>query len=389
MLASMVTLVKSKPQLLAAGFLGYILIGALQAMYGPAFPFFRENYAVSLSAVGLIISAHSIGAVLTIIASGFLLERLGYRRLLLATTAALLAGSVGLSLGNSWGWMLASAFVAGTGFGGLDVTMNLLFAQSFGRHAVAALNMLHAMFGVGAMLGPLLLAISLPLNLGVRPAFALLSLVMLLLCWQLYQLRLPDVPASPPLVSSGQQWGLLIYFIGLYFVYVGAEIGVGSWAATHLAPHYGEARAASVSALYWASFTLGRLLAVPISLRFSARSLVLVSALLSLLSLLLCQSLAAAPYGYMLTGMFFGPIFPTALVWLREVFQARAAKVTSLVIGFANFATIFFPPLVGVAIENSSLQAIPVVLSLITAVFCAFVLLLWWRTAPARSASPA
>lgn len=46
-----------------ASCVGFVLIGALQALYGPAIPAFREEFGLSPSAAGLGLSAHFVGGV--------------------------------------------------------------------------------------------------------------------------------------------------------------------------------------------------------------------------------------------------------------------------------------------------------------------------------------
>lgn len=49
------------PAAVVASCVGFVLIGALQALYGPAIPAFRDAHDLSPSAAGLGLSAHFIG----------------------------------------------------------------------------------------------------------------------------------------------------------------------------------------------------------------------------------------------------------------------------------------------------------------------------------------
>jgi hypothetical protein len=61
---------------------GFVLVGALQALYGPAIPAFRDAFALSPSAAGLGLSAHFVGGVAGVLVFDRLYGRLGNRPLL-------------------------------------------------------------------------------------------------------------------------------------------------------------------------------------------------------------------------------------------------------------------------------------------------------------------
>ena len=54
-------MLKANAGLLFAGIATFILMGAAQALYGPALPAFSRGFGVSLGAAGLVISAHWVG----------------------------------------------------------------------------------------------------------------------------------------------------------------------------------------------------------------------------------------------------------------------------------------------------------------------------------------
>ncbi|CAM9286191.1 unnamed protein product, partial [Choristocarpus tenellus] len=64
---------------------------------------------------------------------------------------------------------------------------------------------------------------------------------------------------------------LLILLMIFMFVYVGAEVGFGAWIAVVVlrAGLAGEAMSARMASLFWGGITVGRLLAVPLAVRYS------------------------------------------------------------------------------------------------------------------------
>ena len=100
--------------LFAAGTLTFLAIGAMQAMYGPSFPAFLARFGVGVGQVGAVVSAHFLGSFVTIAASGMLLARFGYRRLLFGGALLLSLGAAGVALSPLWTLTLAAALLGGS-----------------------------------------------------------------------------------------------------------------------------------------------------------------------------------------------------------------------------------------------------------------------------------
>ena len=365
-----------KRRLLGSGLLAFGLVGMALSLYGPAFPALQGRFDIGAQAVGLIVSLHFLGGFVAVVTIGPVIARLGYRRPLASAAALAAVGSAGVALGPGWELVLLGAFLLGLGLGFLDIGLNLLLVRSFDEGGAPVLNLLHALFGLGAVLGPALMAAFIP-RFGppfVLVAFASLALVPLAL--GLTEPPRPE-PASGRLTAA---WGRMVAFVLLFFLYVAVEVGVGSWETEHLAPAFGPVRAAAFTSLFWAALTVGRLVAVPVSAWLQPRHLMLGAAGLSLVALALAQSLALAPYAYALVGFALAPVFPTGLVWLKEVFPGRVELLTPVVLAIASLAPVLTAPLIGMVVEARSSAAIPTVLMVLALLLLLLTLSLWART---------
>jgi MFS transporter, FHS family, glucose/mannose:H+ symporter len=136
---------------------GFVLIGALQALYGPAIPAFRTRFGVSPSVAGLALSAEFTGALAGIVIYHLMRPLAGDRRLLVTCYAVMALGASLFAISPQWPMALAASLITGFGSGGIDYGLNRLFATGFGRRSAAMLNLLNAHFGVGAVIGPVLI----------------------------------------------------------------------------------------------------------------------------------------------------------------------------------------------------------------------------------------
>ncbi|MFF7391090.1 MFS transporter [Streptomyces scabiei] len=390
------------PAAVVASCVGFVLIGALQALYGPAIPAFRDAHDLSPSAAGLGLSAHFIGGVVGVLLFDRLFGRMGNRRILGASYLLMALGAAGFALAPSWPAGLVAALLAGLGFGGIDYGLNQLFAVGFGHRSTAMLNILNAHFGVGAILGPALIAaVGAEHYPALFLAFAAANLP-LLLCLRGVRDQVPppasaapattaapDAARAPGTAEGGSVLGrslgsVLAVFVTLYVLHVGIEAGVGGWEPTHLETvGYGAGAAATATAVYWLMMTVGRFLVAPIALRHSPQTIITVSCAGMTVCLLLASVPSLAPYAYAGVGLFIAPLFPTGLPWLNAA-APRARRAGALVIAASMIGGVAAGPALGKAIEWSGVRAVPLLLGAVSAVCLAATL---WLVRATRSGS--
>lgn len=379
------------PAAVVASCVGFMLIGALQALYGPAIPGFREEFGLSPSAAGLGLSAHFVGGVAGVLLFDRLYGRIGNRRILGASYLLMAIGAAGFALAPNWPAALAMALLAGLGFGGIDYGLNQLFAVGFGHRSTAMLNILNAHFGIGAILGPALIgAVGSAHYPAVFLGFALANLP-LLLCLRGVRDRAPQ-PSEAHAESHAESHGgkilarslgsVLAVFVALYVLHVGIEAGVGGWEPTHLETvGHGAGFAATATSVYWLMMTVGRFLVAPIALRFSAQAIITVSCAGMTVCLLLATIPELAPYAYAGVGLFIAPIFPTGLPWLHRA-APRARRAGALVIAASMVGGVVAGPALGKAIEWSGVRSVPLLLGAVSALCLAATL---WLIQATRS----
>ncbi|MCX5424579.1 sugar MFS transporter [Streptomyces sp. NBC_00078] len=346
---------------------GFVLIGMLQALYGPAVPGLREEFGLSPSGAGLGLSLHFTGGVVGVLAFNAIHSRISNRALLAASYGLMAVGAAGFALAPDWPLALCAAFLGGLGFGGIDYGLNQLFAVGFGDRSTAMLNVLNAHFGIGAVLGPAVVAWLGPDEYAY--AFGACAVpAALLIIFGSSGVRTRVVDETPAAVE--RPLGLprvLVGFLTLYILNVGVEAGVGGWEPTHLETvGYSAAVAASATSVYWLMMTAGRFLVVPITLRYSPERILTICAAGMTVCLLLARVKEVAPVAYAGVGLFIAPVFPTGLPWLNRALP-QAKRAGAWVIAASMAGGVAAPPLLGAGIEASGIHAVPWLLTALSA----------------------
>jgi FHS family glucose/mannose:H+ symporter-like MFS transporter len=337
-------------------------IGMLLSLYGPALPQLRAAYGLGGGGSALVLSAHFAGAMSGIGWWG-LERRLAARSWLAAATALLAAGAAGIAFAPAWPVVLAAALGLGVGFGVAAVEINVLLAETFGERAAAMLNLLGAAFGAGAVAGPLAVGVTggyrVPFCAGALLAVAGLALAR----------DLPATPDPPAPVRDRPPPAMIGGFVALCVLYVGVESGVGGWEATSLlAAGSGAVAAANWTAGFWAALTAGRLLAIPLALRFAPPPLAAGSLLVATAGLGLAHVPALAPAAYTLTGLALGPVFPTVLAWLAAS-APGSRRSTAMVFAGAQVGGLVLPVVIGRLVDAGTPAVIPTTV-LVVALAC-------------------
>jgi len=353
-----------------ASCVGFVLIGMLQALYGPAVPGLREEFGLSPSGAGLGLSLHFAGGVAGVLAFNSIHSRISNRALMATGYGLMALGAAGFALAPNWPLALAAAFLGGLGFGGIDYGLNLLFAVGFGDRSTAMLNVLNAHFGIGAVLGPAVVAWlgpdEYPYAFG---ACAVLAALLVPLGSRGVRTKpADDAPAPAPGVERGLGLPrILVGFLILYILNVGVEAGVGGWEPTHLETvGHSATVAASATSVYWLMMTAGRFLVVPLTLRYSPERILTICAAGMTVCLLLALINGVAPVAYAGVGLFIAPVFPTGLPWLNRALP-QAKRAGAWVIAASMIGGVAAPPLLGVGIEASGIHAVPLLLTVLSA----------------------
>lgn len=373
------------PSATVAACVAFVLLGAVNAFFGPSIPALRSRFGLEPAGAGAALSMFFAGAVAGVLIAGVAHIRTRNDRLLITALAVMAAGALGFALAANWPLALAASLLCGLGAGGMDYALNTLFSVGFGERSPAMLGILNANFGLGAVAGPLLISL-----VGVAnypEAFGTAAALLAVSAFFLRTVRtvrtspaaqaehaVPDeVPAEhePARKRRGATVvTLVVAFLALYALQVTVETGVGAWEPTFLQVELGHtaAAAATITSGFWLMLTVGRLLIGPMTDRWSAAAIVTVSCIGTTACLALAAVHPLAPWAFAGAGLFNAPVFPVALPWLnRSAPRVRWAGTGAILT--ANIGGAAAGPATGLGIERFGTGCVPWLLAVVSA-FC-------------------
>jgi fucose permease len=353
----------------------FLLIGALDAAYGPLLRIISLRFEVSLPTSGTVLSVYFAGALAGVLGALACLRRLSGRDVLIGALAALAVGCAGVVASRAWPAFLGSVLLTGTGFGGLDFTLNRLLAATESRHRVARLNTVNAAFGAGAVAGPFVVSTlkGETLTYGFATAAALACL--LAVGQRGVRAAAPPRVADEPPSASGRtrsvkrtlERGTLVRLGLVYLCYVGAESGTAGWIVAHLsALGYSARLATAVTSGFWLAMTIGRLCAAPLGSVVALRHIVLAATALLALCLAVATIPVLAPAAYVGAGLAAAPIFPMGLAWAAETWPGDH-RTASWALTASMLGGVVGPAIIAGAVSATDVTVVPAALSIFAA----------------------
>ena len=332
----------------------------------------KIDLANSAALVGEALSATFMGFALTLLFGSALVDLIGMKRMLLLSALGYIAGAVGLVFATTMAinssvetviWV--SLLLTGLGWGAVEAASNPMVAALYPEEKTHRLNILHAWWPagivVGGLMGYTITRVGLPWELNM---FVLL-LPALALAWMVSRATFPVTERVAAGVSYGQMFSELlkrplfwVFWVCMFFTAT-AELAPGQWvniALSHIVGMQGILLLVYVSALMFVM----RHFAGPIVAHISPIGLMFVSCLAAGIGLYLL-SLADTPLlafgAATVWGIGVCYLWPTMLAITSERFPRGGAMALGLM-GFAGGMAIkFVLPQMGAIFDTAKAQA--------------------------------
>ncbi len=140
----------------AVSYAAFVLVGISAGAGGVLLLAQMRDYGVDRTTIGITFFTGSAGFVLAGVSTGALIHRFGLRIALVAGGGGYVLAGLYLATRPPFGTFVLVQLVTGYATGVLESVLNVYLAARPG--ATSLLNRLHAFFGVGALLGPVLAA---------------------------------------------------------------------------------------------------------------------------------------------------------------------------------------------------------------------------------------
>lgn len=361
------------PRLIVIAFLSFVALGLRAGLLGVAWPSMRDTFGVSLDAVGVVLIAGMIGFLLTSVNSGSIIARIGLGTFL--TLGAVIAGLgyLGFALAPTWGTLIVLGMLASVGTAIIDAGLNTYFAIN---QSARMMNWLHACFGLGGIVSPMLMTAVINRGHSWRWGYVPVAAAYgaLIVGFGLTRKQWPRVRPAPGGEGNKSQARMHVLdtlkrpvtwlSLMLFFTFTGAEGTAGQWPYTLFTEGRGIAPATAglwVS-IFWAGMTAGRVLFGFVVKYVGPKVLVrmcMIGAALAAALIWWNPSTSISFLALACMGLMLAPIFPiTTSTTPQRVGAADAASTIGFQMAASRLGLSLVPGLAGVLAESFGLEII-------------------------------
>jgi len=347
--------------------LTFLCFGIYNAGLGPVLYELANQTGSNLSAIGVIFTAIYSGSIFAQIASGWLTDRFGRRSVMIVSILLMATGILGFSNSKSLMTLVSFSLLTGLGQGGVDMVANIIVAAAYPKNNLAALNILHLCFGVGASIGPALVSLALSVfNKGLVVLWGA-GVFFLILSGLFFLIRIPpiDLQIENEVTSLEHKTQRSIFLNPLVWVLggmlslvVGTQFGLGSWSTQYIikTTNLNIATASMITSGFWVFITLGRIAAASASKLINRSNMLLLSLVGSLIGcgflMLTNRWETGTVISLWFLSFFFGGMYPLLVSITTALFQKDTAKACSIVIAMGTVGGLTLPWLAGSVLEN-------------------------------------
>jgi MFS family permease len=312
------------------------MMGAGQALFGPALPVYVREFSLSEAEAGLFVALLWVGCFLGVGLMFFKGAVIGPRHAL----AAMALGTAGMAASPGWVPVLAGGVLFGVGYGMATAVFNPRVMRAFGATGPSMLSLLNATFGVGAIAAPLVFV-----WLGSDPvwAFGLVAAVLLLIWLLAGPAGREGLPPQGAVKAFQPHWGILAFGV----VAIGMEASLAGLGPTALIrAGVEEERASQLLSAFFVVFLLARVGLIFIAHR--VQPFVLYSAAVGSAAVFALGAVFLSPGPFFVamgasTGVFFPGFYVTAAGKMGEDIRVPPTIVASGLVGAISAPLLLAP----------------------------------------------
>ena len=359
--------------LLAIIYIAFISLGLPDSLLGAAWPTMRVELGAALPMAGAVSMVCSAGTIVSSLCSARVVRRFGTGRVAAFSTAMTAVALLGYALAPSAALLFAAAIPLGLGAGSIDAALNNYVSLHYeAKH----MSWLHCFWGLGASIGPVILAVCIGRGAGWRGGYLVVVSIQgalaLVLCltqrlWRAHgESAVEDRAARQRMLTNAQTLRLpgMRAVLVTFFSYSAAESAMILWIASY-ARHLGATaeQASLASGLFFLGITLGRGLNGFLAIRFSSKQLIRAGTAVMLAGI----AVMFLPLGYAgclaaagLIGLGCAPVYPCTIHETPRRFGEEASQAaTGLQMACAYTGSTLMPPLMGVLSGALGLGVMP------------------------------
>ncbi len=336
-------------------FLIIIFISMVVNTLPPLLTTIQEDFKITPGISSIIPFVSTVGSITINFIGGFFIASMGIRLSLKINLLFVIIGAILFFTFINIIMISIGTFFLGLAFGGLFMTLTSSFAHLESKYQ--NYGFLHACYGFGAMLAPLLVYIFLVLKIQLRYIYLLYAIIGTLLLIFMSD-KFDNIKYKKTSFSDTKRLIknpiILVSFI-VFFLYSGSETSYATWEGNLFTNGFGYSKEISsiFLSMFWFLFTFTRLVSDFLSKKIGHVKLLLLSSLLAFLNISI-MLIFKINILFLATAILIAPFFPTFQKFMNSKIENKDIGLYSgLIYGFDSLGVMIAILTMGFVIDFS------------------------------------
>ena len=344
--------------LLAIIYLAFISLGLPDSLLGSAWPTMYPQLGVERSLMGAITITITLGTIVSSVFSNFLTKKLGAGWVTAISVVLTAVALMGFSFSNKLWMLILWAIPYGLGAGGVDAALNNYVALHYSsKH----MNWLHAFWGLGALISPIIMGACLKTQYGWHGGYRVISLIQIVLSVLLFvslplwkKTNVEEKRSDVRTIDALKVRGIVPVLI-MFLCYCALEQTAMSWASSYLVGvrNVDETTAATFGSLFFIGITAGRFTCGFVSNKLGDNKLIVIGSIViavGIVCIMLPVSTAVVCcVGLVLVGVGCAPVYPAIIHSTPTNFgEDNSQAIIGVQMACAYTGSALMPPLFGI-----------------------------------------
>ena len=339
---------------------GMLLFGIALISLGSLAPDLKEKLHLGEIDSGAMFSVLPFGVLVGSLLFGPIVDRFGYKILLIVSCILLSGGFGGIAIAGDPGLLKIYIFLIGSGGGAVNGATNALVSDISENDKGANLSLLGVFFGIGALGMPLVLGL-LETSFGFETIIAAVGSLSFAAAIFFLLVKMPppkQIQGFPLLKSPAFFKDKLLLLIAFFLFFQSSFEGIiNNWTTTYLISQHSAEQSSALYALslFVAGMAIMRLLTGTILRHIPVKRILIASFVLIVMGLILIKtglSLASAITGLFILGAGLAGGFPIMLGFVGEMYADLSGTAFSFVLFIALIGNMLVNYLMGIISQN-------------------------------------
>lgn len=325
-------------------FLTMILVAVCDSTRGIFIPIFKNEFNVSNTKIGLMITISTLGYTLFTYLGGILCEKKGQKTVYGTGLLIICISFLLLNFAPNYSILVIGMFMINGGQAFLAISNNTIIPIIFISFQAIIMNLTHFNYGMGLAISQRISGMLLYRGITWRRIYIYLSIITLIIYILLFFVKVPKIDKSKE--NNKLEWKeifkdklLYFYVFGLGF-YAFSEMATANWFVNLMENgyKYNKNQSSYYIFLFSSLFALGRLVGGFVVEKFNYIKAVCVSLAIALI--MYTTGITLGQMGLMmisLSGIFFSIVYPTTVLTVSKNYPNHSAYITGIVVTLSSF----------------------------------------------------